>query len=127
MKEIWVILLLTVFSPNQSDEITSEDLIGKWEIVNTRITNPLYCGTWDSEPILDSIMEFTNDRLLIFTSKDGNERTKPTKTISWELKNNNISITSDNKLSPQISVITRRENTYFLQITNMVEIRMRKK
>ena len=112
MKAFLVILILTIFSPLQSDEITQDDLIGKWKIVNARITNPIYCGPWDPEPIIESTIEFTTEGLLLLTSKNGIEWANRTEPISWTFDDSKLTLRSDKTLKYQVSAITSIGNIY---------------
>ncbi len=127
MKGLISLLLLNIFGLIQSDYITETDLIGKWKIEKVSVIHPGICLRLDNENIIGSEMEFTDKYLVALTSNDGQELIKRTAKLSWSIRGDKLILKSSNTKELCISDYTQNGDRFTFQITNLIELTLKKK
>lgn len=127
MKATIALLILNIFVLFQSSDITETDLIGKWRIEGVSVTHPGICLKTGFEKIKGVEIEFTEENLLIFTSKDGRKLIKQSEKLSWSLRGNELVLKSSKSKEFHTSKYTHNRDTFTFQITNLIELVLRKK
>ncbi len=127
MKAIIVFLLLNIFGLIQSDYITETEVIGKWNLEGVRVIHPEICIKTDFSSIIGSTIEFTDENLLTVTSPDEKELLKRTEKLSWSIRESEFILKSSKQKENQISKYHQNGDRFSFQITNMIEVTLKKK